>query len=638
MKRITTITLVLLLCFLYMTVHAWADTYNIPAMVLKENSEVYKVNGKEIKFEKPYLEGDTIMADLDPIVKALGLTLEKSPDGKTITLEYSGSTIVMNLGSKDAIVDGTKTAIPEAPVSVNGSIMVPLRFVVENFGGEVSVDSKTQDITVIKESAGDNSIKDFSLLLKKTKKGIVGDSFYNWSIRLPKDVKISYRSFNGSYNFFEALDGSYGFSLSIFDLKSGESCETLFSDELQHSSNYTLISQEKSKKYGLDYFKLAYKDGSYIYEERDFIKGNKVYELYLRIWDTSKFNNIEELEPLLDSFIPEFKKDGSSEDLSDAAADGYRIYEDKKLKFSIKVPADWYALENDGKENQVTFTEPAKNGSSETDTLSISMFSLEDGFTLDKWNERDLKYIKDEFNPELVNILTSEEMTINSVKARKNIYSLAYTSKPAYTYDISTIGKNYRYKIRYTTNKPYDNAIAANDINNILKTFTFAEPNVEDVGSFLDPDSIAKPEGNRQVKSNDGSFSLKVPQNWINQTTTEGIVYYSNSSQTVSVIASAKKSVTEQQYLDYMDNNFKDLITTLGSYKNIKKQTLNNKGAKIIKHTADVTMQDVSASVQYYLCYKNSTVYEVVLYIFDISASEKNKKILSDIWDSVQFE
>lgn len=83
------------------------------------------------------------MAALDPIAKALDITLEKSSDEKTITMKYSDSTIVLNIGNKEAVVDGVKSTMPQAPVSVNGNTMVPLRFVVESFGGEVSVDSKT---------------------------------------------------------------------------------------------------------------------------------------------------------------------------------------------------------------------------------------------------------------------------------------------------------------------------------------------------------------------------------------------------------------------------------------------------------------------------------------------------------------
>ncbi|MGE5632687.1 MAG: hypothetical protein ACM3TR_16595 [Caulobacteraceae bacterium] len=91
-------------------------------------------------------------------------------------------------------------------------------------------------MSVIKETATDNSIKDFSLLLKKTTKELVGDSYYNWSMRLPKDVKISYRSFNGSYNTFKSIDESYFLYLSVKELGANETLDTIMVKKVQDTS------------------------------------------------------------------------------------------------------------------------------------------------------------------------------------------------------------------------------------------------------------------------------------------------------------------------------------------------------------------------------------------------------------------
>jgi len=39
-----------------------------------------------------------------------------------------------------------------------------------------------------------------------------------------------------------------------------------------------------------------------------------------------------------------------------------------------------------------------------------------------------------------------------------------------------------------------------------------------------------------------------------------------------------------------------------------------------------------------YIFSKNGTTYEVGLFLQDLRASEKNKKLLSDIWDSLKFK
>lgn len=639
MKRTITLLLVLIFCLLSMTGQVWAEDSSTSTMVLKENSEIYIINDREFKFEKPFMKQDTLMSCLSPILKAMNINLVQSADTKTITLKYSGSTIVMSVGSKAATVDGRNTEVPQPPVLLNGSIMVPLRFVVENFGGEVSVDSETKEVTVTKETAGDNSIKDFSLLLKKTTKEIVGDSYYKWSMHLPKDVKISYRSFNGSFNMFEAVDESYNFNLSIYDLKVGETFETLVSSELSYASGYTLISQEKSKKNGLDYFKIIYKDDDSIYEDRYFIKGSKVYELYFEIDDTDKYKkNNKEISELLDSFIPEFKKEDKAEDLSDVTADGYRIYEDKKLKFSVKVPADWYESVYDNKENQVTFMEP-EDSSTDSDTFVINMYSPENEFTIDKWNETELQYIKTEFNPELVKVLKTEDVTVNNIKAKKIICSTKLKNNTFYTYNMYFAGKNYKYQLQYTTTKPYDNPIIQNDINRLLGSFNFSEPDPDETGSFLDPQSIAKSESLRLVDSKGNGFSFEVPAYWSKVASADNNTeHYSNNDYSMNVLVSSKKGVSEQQYNDSIEKTFKESAATTSSFIYNGKKIINDKGVKITKYDIKMEISGFDFNITYYILNKNGTTYEAAFFMEELRANEKNKKILSDIWNSLKFE
>lgn len=638
MKRISALLTVLALCLLILTMQVLAED-GASTMVLKENSGAYEINGRKLEFEKPYMEQDTLMSCLDPILKAMNITLEKSTDGQTITLKYSGSVIIMNMGSREASVDGVKTTAPQAPASVNGSIMVPLRFVVENFGAEVSVDSETGYVTVTKEIAGDNSIKDFSLILKKTSKEIVGDSYYNWSMNLPKDVKISYRNFNGSYNTFEAVDKSYFIILSIYDLQPGENLDTMLAAELQYTKDYTLISQGKLNKNGTDFFKIVYKDDKAIYEERDFIKNNKVYELFLQIEDDAKYRDDKELAALMDSFAPEFRKGAGIEDLSDVGADGRRVYEDKKLKFSVKVPADWYESGYDGKENQVTFVEPYKGASGISDSYTISMFSKEDGLTLEDWKEDELQYLRDEYNPELVKIVEDENITINGVSAAKIVISMKLRDKTVYYYNVYLTGESYRYTLSYITQKSYSNTIVKNSINSLLGSFSFTEPDPEETGSFLDAGSLIKDEGVRQVGGKDRGFTFEVPTSWsmVQQQNTDSIAYSGgNASMYVSV--TTKKGVSEKEYTDSLIEYFTGAAAVSSGYIYKGKQVINEKGLKITRLDIDIVKDDSVYDVQYYILGKNNNTYEVLLFLRDIRASEKNKKIISDIWNSLKFE
>lgn len=54
-------------------------------------------------------------------------------------------------------------------------------------------------------------------------------------------------------------------------------------------------------------------------------------------------------------FSFKFSKDGSTEDLSDVSATGYRKYQDTKLKWSAKILPDWREYKDENIHNEVQF-------------------------------------------------------------------------------------------------------------------------------------------------------------------------------------------------------------------------------------------------------------------------------------------
>jgi hypothetical protein len=80
----------------------------------------------------------------------VGFTIDNvSKRVKTVTYEVSGVEIVLTIGSKTAMVNGQKVELDVAPQIVNGTTVVPVRFVTENLGCEVKWDAKTQEITIL---------------------------------------------------------------------------------------------------------------------------------------------------------------------------------------------------------------------------------------------------------------------------------------------------------------------------------------------------------------------------------------------------------------------------------------------------------------------------------------------------------
>ncbi|MGE5632688.1 MAG: hypothetical protein ACM3TR_16600 [Caulobacteraceae bacterium] len=404
-------------------------------------------------------------------------------------------------------------------------------------------------------------------------------------------------------------------------------------------ADYTLVAQEKIKSGGQEYVKVVYKDSDYIYEDRVFIKNNKVYELNLETEDVEKYKKSTELTALLDSFKPEFVKNGKTEDPSDVTSDGYRVYEDKKLKFSIKIPADWSEPGDSDKENEITFSEPSKDNETNRDMIKIYMYSIEKGLTFDKWIDDELRFFKEECNPELVKLLRTEDTNINGVRAKKLLYSMQAKNRLVYVQGVYVFGKNYRYEIDYVTSKNGSDPEVLNKINSILTSFKNSEPDAAEIGSFIDPRKIGKVEGVRKIENKDYKFSFEVPADWVELSLGDkSTASYMNKDKTMDVMIIARSGITEEQYIGYYVNTLVRTMTVTGNFVNHGMKTFTEKDVKITMFDITITLQDMEYKKQYYILSKNGYVYEITLDISSLYSSDKNMKILKNIWDSIKFE
>lgn len=96
----------------------------------------------------PMLERGTILIPMRDVFEALGADV--SWDGATGAIDArKGDThIRLRIGSADAVVNGTVVSLAVPPRIVDGITMVPLRFVSESLGAEVSWNGLTRTVTV----------------------------------------------------------------------------------------------------------------------------------------------------------------------------------------------------------------------------------------------------------------------------------------------------------------------------------------------------------------------------------------------------------------------------------------------------------------------------------------------------------
>ncbi|MCR8659350.1 stalk domain-containing protein [Paenibacillus endoradicis] len=108
------------------------------------------INDKNIEFSNPpYQKAGTTLVPFRAIFEALNLKVGWDKDKQQATGTSETLNVILTMNSKIAYVNGEKVVLAQAPAVVNGSTMVPLRFVAEASGGLVYWDSKKQHIDIV---------------------------------------------------------------------------------------------------------------------------------------------------------------------------------------------------------------------------------------------------------------------------------------------------------------------------------------------------------------------------------------------------------------------------------------------------------------------------------------------------------
>lgn len=132
---------------LYQTVYGNKQDGNKPA----EPDGEYKVivNGKSLEMDvPPMLTGDRLFVPLRIIFETLNATVEWEEETQTITARRGDTTIIMQVGSENASINGNYASVDVAPMIVNDRTLVPIRFVSESLGATVDWSEETKTATI----------------------------------------------------------------------------------------------------------------------------------------------------------------------------------------------------------------------------------------------------------------------------------------------------------------------------------------------------------------------------------------------------------------------------------------------------------------------------------------------------------
>lgn len=164
-------------------------TFVISSLTAFANSEIsLYINGSKLNCDvPPTIVNDRTLCPTRAIFDAFGASVSWNDAKKQVTIKKDDTNIILTVGSKTALVNSKKITLDCAPVIISDRCMVPIRFISETLGCEVSWIESDRSVQIIYNKFEIDNIK-----LKKSSKTLsVIDISYNGT-KEPKTFVLSY--------------------------------------------------------------------------------------------------------------------------------------------------------------------------------------------------------------------------------------------------------------------------------------------------------------------------------------------------------------------------------------------------------------------------------------------------------------
>jgi len=131
-----------------------------PDIIKSEPPIQVKYNGNLLSFDSPpVIQDGRLQVPIRPIAEAMGATLEWDQSTQTAVLTLGIKEVRIIIDQKTAYVDGEPVTLDVPAQIIDGRTMVPLRFISQGLGAEVSWDEDTRTASIIYTPTTEPSIK-----------------------------------------------------------------------------------------------------------------------------------------------------------------------------------------------------------------------------------------------------------------------------------------------------------------------------------------------------------------------------------------------------------------------------------------------------------------------------------------------
>ena len=204
MNKIKAFFVVFILCGMFGLPPASASGGDV-VVSLTIDDPIMEVNGVETEIDQgrgttPVIVDGRTLVPIRAIIEAYGGKVEWDPVSSMVSLSVEGDIIKLIINNNTAYLNGAPHTLDVSPAIINERTMLPIRFVAEGFNFGVAWDSKTQTVSIIKNTLDPdeyefiiNNVPDYS------KQPYVA---VNNNIPMFKDYEI----IGGSFEYYSDLD------------------------------------------------------------------------------------------------------------------------------------------------------------------------------------------------------------------------------------------------------------------------------------------------------------------------------------------------------------------------------------------------------------------------------------------------
>jgi len=241
----------LIFCMFFLSSHAMASDGDV-VVSLTLNNSMMQVNGKMTQIDEgrdtaPAIVNNRILVPIRAIVESFGGTVGWDGNTNTVLLTMDDTQISLKIGQDTAYINRKEYKLDAVPDVINQRTMLPVRFVAEGFNLGVSWEQDAKRVTIIKNTFTD-------------------DEYDRLMELLPKYSNSPYVVINDNKPFFkdyEIIKGSFEYYSNLDDLGRCGVCMASVGDDLMPTEKRESISSVKPT----GWINKAYDwvDGGYIY-------------------------------------------------------------------------------------------------------------------------------------------------------------------------------------------------------------------------------------------------------------------------------------------------------------------------------------------------------------------------------------